>query len=170
MKTLVTLFVVLLIAAALSCSSPDAAQDITGFRGFSWGYKLQKNDSIFTVILREEHRACGERRGENLKIGDATLSSITYGFGQDKLSYVVITCEGYWNFRALLSATTEKYGAYDQPNEDILTYYWVMSRGAGALEYNESSEVTKLCFYSKVMAEEERLFRENEAKKPKDDF
>lgn len=65
-----------------------------------------------------------QKKGDELKIGGATLESIEYGFWQGKLSDVIIKFKGYANFSALKDATFEKFGSGYKPNQFMESYWW----------------------------------------------
>lgn len=107
-----------------------------GFRGISWGTNMDQIDDLRK--LAGEGKATDlvlcSRLGDKMKIGQANLESVFYGFYNGKFATVVIYCTGRENFAAVKAVLQETYGDPDQPNQFIEYFVWTGRANARAGE------------------------------------
>ena len=124
-------------------STPKAPPE--NFRGIVWGRSLAK---VPGMVLLKNNEATGtkmySKQGDNLAIGDAALTSITYFAFQDRFSSVMVRSKGYTNWSNLRRAVFAKYGRGVQDNPYIEDYDWVGGTTTRSLDYNEITEEATL--------------------------
>jgi hypothetical protein len=86
------------------------------------------------------------RKGDNLKMGEAQLDKIEYGFWKGKFADVQITATGPENFNHLKKFLFEKYGTVDKPVQGL--YPWNGSVTRIALRYDEPTKTSLLTISS----------------------
>ena len=86
------------------------------------------------------------RKGDNLKMGEAQLDKIEYGFWKGKFADVQITATGPENFNHLKKFLFEKYGTVDKPVQGL--YPWNGSVTRIALRYDEPTRMSSLTISS----------------------
>ncbi len=94
------------------------ASDIFGFRDIHWGDKLYRLGQIENPEKYQKHgKSFVTKKNDYLKIGDANLQNITYGFCDDKFCYVECKFYGDENFNKILPVVEEKYGKMQKKAE-----------------------------------------------------
>ncbi len=131
---------IIVIALSFASSTKGISEEAEGFRGISWGtdFSLVKDVMIHP---RTDPSYGGvkfySRKDDPLEVGGVTLTSIQYGFWQNKLSDVDIKFAGYDNFNKLKKVTAHKYGRPDKPNKLKNKYYWFTNATNIVMEYNK---------------------------------
>jgi len=86
------------------------------------------------------------KKGDNLKMGDAQLDKIEYGFWKAKFSEVHIIAAGPENFSQLKKFLFEKYGTVDKSPQGIYSWNGPITRIA--LRYDEAAKASVLTISS----------------------
>jgi hypothetical protein len=86
------------------------------------------------------------KKGDNLKMGEAQLDKIEYGFFRGKFAEVQMTATGPLNFNHLKKVLFEKYGTVDKPVQGL--YPWNGSVTRIALRYDEPTRTSSLTISS----------------------
>jgi hypothetical protein len=134
-----------------------------GFRGLKWGVNIRDVNDPNMVLLEENKELTTYRRAaDQLSIGNAKLSKITYMCYEDRFCAVLLKTEQLSNFNYLKDAVFAYYGEGYKPNRFIDAWYWGSKFPKGArdvlmiLEYNEFSEETKMVIaYQPIWGEKE---------------
>ncbi len=131
---------------------PNSEPD--GFAGIKWSTEFSevKSDMVElrSVINPTEPdvkiKIYYTKKGDNLKIGEAQLDKIEYGFFRGKFAEVQITATGPLNFNHLKKVLFEKYGTVDKPVQGL--YPWNGSVTRIALRYDEPTKTSSLTISS----------------------
>jgi len=78
--------------------------------------------------------------GEKMKIGDADIEMIMYGFYKDRLEDMHIHFRSSSNFGKLREKLSQLCGPGHQPNPFVQTYHWYGKKFSLCLTYNRISE------------------------------
>ncbi len=127
-----------------SGSEPD------GFGGITWGTDittLSDMEYIWTDLNVEEIKIY-TRPGDDLRIGDAKLEWLGYGFWKGKFYDVRIHFKGSKNFANIRDTVFENFGSGYKPNTMMDRYTWPGSKTYMTLEYNGISGEGFLILYS----------------------
>jgi hypothetical protein len=139
--------------------SAAGAEDMNGFRGFTWGSDLEAIRS-FDPKLVEGHMGtmpgvkAFQRTDEDLNFGGIKADAITYMFYNDKFTSVSIDFRGFDNFERLLAyckklfgpvtgiavLRLEQYAGFDSPKTGAILLYQLSM---------QTSNYGKLYLYSK---------------------
>jgi hypothetical protein len=131
---------------------PNSEPD--GFSGIKWSTEFSEVKSdmaeLRSVINPTEPdvkiKIYYIRKGDNLKMGEAQLDKIEYGFFRGKFAEVQITAAGPENFNQLKKFLFEKYGTVDKPVQGL--YPWNGSVTRIALRYDEPTKTSSLTISS----------------------
>jgi len=150
-------------------SAKSALDDKNGFRTYHFGDDISKYSSF---VKREQD---GDTKyytqpNENLKIGDATLKSISYGFYKGKLYNIFIQTSGVLDSRKVLDALTAQYGAGYQSNKYIERYYWFGNVVILSYDENSITKAANIIFSSKAISEQKEEDKKLAAKKAASDL
>ncbi len=78
--------------------------------------------------------------GENMKIGDADIEVIMYGFYKDRLEDMQIHFRSFPNFAELKEKLFQLCGFGHQPNPFVETYHWYEKKFSMFLTYDRRSQ------------------------------
>ena len=131
---------------------PNSEPD--GFTGIKWGTEFSQVNSDMvesrSVINPTEPdvkiKIYYTKKGDNLKMGEAQIDKIEYGFFRGKFAEVQITATGPENFNHLKKVLFEKYGTVDKPVQGL--YPWNGSVTRIALRYDEPTRTSSLTISS----------------------
>ena len=127
------------IAAAADLAALDA-QD--GFRDARFGAAFESFEGL---ELLTDRAARGStlyvRPGDELRLGEATLDGVTYGFHAGRLYFVILFTSGERNARATLAELERAYGAGVRGPGEALEYVW---RGRGVLLHYRVDPATSM--------------------------
>ena len=131
---------------------PNSEPD--GFAGIKWGTEFSEVKSEMvesrSIINPTEPdvkiKIYYTKKGDNLKMGEAQLDKIEYGFFRGKFAEVQITATGPENFNHLKKVLFEKYGTVDKPVQGL--YPWNGSVTRIALRYDEPTKTSSLTISS----------------------
>jgi len=151
--------ILVIVVGIFSCTQkstsgfkPDSEPD--GFAGIKWGTEFSEVKSNMVesrnVINPTEPdvkiKIYYTLRGDNLKMGEAQLDKIEYGFWKGKFAEVQITATGPESFNYLKKVLFEKYGTVDKPIQGL--YPWNGSVTRMALRYDEPTKTSSLTISS----------------------
>jgi hypothetical protein len=105
------------------------------------------------------------RTGDDLKLGNAELESITYLFYKDKLSSIVIKTKGFANTKAMYDTFVQQYGRGYQSNRYIDEFTWWGKRTSMNIKKSSITSDGTLLMWSKPMYELQKKDNEEAAKK-----
>jgi hypothetical protein len=165
LKRRLTLLCGLLIALLLIPVFAFAEAD--GFRNVKWGTDFSTLTDMQYVGTDQSYGGVKKytKKGDELRIGGATLEGIEYGFWQGKFSSVLIKVKGFANFSALKDATFEKFGSGHKGNRFMERYIWFGEITTMMLDYREVSSVGSLFMNSKEINAQQKIYEQENAKK-----
>jgi hypothetical protein len=131
---------------------PNSEPD--GFAGIKWGTEFSevKSEMVESRSITNptepdvKIKIYYTKKGDNLKMGEAQLNKIEYGFFRGKFAEVQITAAGPENFNQLKKFLFEKYGTLDKPVQGL--YPWNGSVTRIALRYDEPTKTSSLTISS----------------------
>jgi hypothetical protein len=113
-------FVVCILKTSISLAFQNEPAD---FRGVKWKSNIsQFSDMQF--IAEDGDLKFYEKKNENLKIGDAPLDKIVYGFYQDQFYSVIIYYSSLPAYSKLREIFLQQFGEPYQPNQFVNKYFW----------------------------------------------
>jgi hypothetical protein len=131
---------------------PNSEPD--GFAGIKWGTQFSevKSDRVESRSITNpaepnlKIKIYYTAKGDNLRMGEAQLDKIEYGFWKGKFAEVQITAIGPENFDHLKKFLFEKYGTVNKPVQGL--YSWDGSVTQMALRYDEPTKTSSLTIAS----------------------
>lgn len=119
---------ILLITIILSMSSINSVyafqSEPKDFRGIKWGTNISKLKHMMTLNIVNGNYKSYIRKNDSMKIRNADIEKITYGFYDGKFGSVIIDFKGFNNFIALKQLLTENYGNGDKEDWPWESYKW----------------------------------------------
>jgi hypothetical protein len=106
---------IIFVCLALAWTASAHAEDLNGFRGFSWGSTPEAMKAIEPKLVEGHMGAMPgvkafKRTDEDLNFGGIRADSITYTFYQGRLTSVSIDFRGFDNYEKLLVYCKQKFG------------------------------------------------------------
>jgi hypothetical protein len=131
---------------------PNSEPD--GFAGIKWDTEFSevKTDMVESRSVSEpttpdvKIKIYYTKKGNNLRMGEAQLDKIEYGFWKGKFADAQITAAGSENFNHLKKFLFEKYGTVDKPVQGL--YSWNGSITRIGLRYDEPTKTSLLAISS----------------------
>jgi hypothetical protein len=153
--SIILIFVVGIFSCTQKSTSgfkPNSEPD--GFAGIKWATEFSeaKSDMVESRSITNptepdlKIKIYYTKKGDNLKMGEAQLDKIEYGFFKGKFAEVQITATGPLNFNHLKKVLFEKYGTVDKPVQGL--YPWNGSVTRIALRYDEPTRMSSLTISS----------------------
>jgi len=152
---LIAVIVIMVISFLFSVYSFSYQNEPDGFRGIKWGSDIK---SLRGMKLVEDHHKDAKyyiRKSDKLKIGEAPLKSIAYGFNKDRFYFVYIRFNSTTNFSSIKETLFEQYGAGVQNNKSKEEYVWLGGNVNISLQYDEISQRGKIYYLFKPVSPEE---------------
>jgi hypothetical protein len=135
-----------------------------GFRGIKWGTNIARLPGM-ELVKNGGAEKYYVRPDDKLKIGDAVIEKITYGFYRDEFFKVMIHFKGLMNYMHMKETLTGLYGDGEHVSFGKSLYTWTGSKVLVVIEFNGTlNEGEVLYTYKPVM---EKLTKETGAKPPK---
>lgn len=142
LATAILLFAVAVLAPSLTFAfrnEPD------GFRGIKWGTEIAQ---VPDMVL---DKGAGDlkwyrRKSDKLKIGDADVDYIVYGFYKNEFLSVLIGYKGFRNFTELKAILFHQYGEGRKLGQSLEQYWWLGNNVSIKLEFGEVSEVGQIWY------------------------
>ena len=161
---------VILVMIVSGCSQPprrlpDSAfpNEPDGFRGIKWGTKITRLSGM-ELVRSEGAEKYYIRQEDKLKVGEAVVERITYGFYRDEFFKLTVSFEGLMNYLHLKEALFGVYGDGEHvAGKDI--YTWTGKQVFIGIEFKGMlNEGEVLYTYKPIM---EKMSKETGGKPPK---
>ena len=112
------------------------------FGDLRWGTKISAIKGLEKMQDAEGPDGVVEyrRENENLKFGQAALSSIDYAFWRDRLYMLTIRTQGHSNYTALRSEMFRQFGKGLRADQGLERYLWTDAPNDMMLEYSKEGE------------------------------
>lgn len=146
LRKLGTLIFLVILSVCVAIPAVAFQNEPDGFRGIKWG----TNISELPDMSLSEDRGDSKfylRKGDKLKIGDADIDRISYGFYKGRFNRLFIIYKGSLNFTKLRDTFFAQYGQGSKPNRFMEQYYWVGETVSIAFEHSEITKEGKI-FYT----------------------
>jgi hypothetical protein len=157
-------------ASILGSPERSLPDDPGQFNGIYWGQFLGELKDMRLVSSDPAHS--GElyyvRPDDVLRLGNAKLEYVQYGFWKGIYSSFAYGVRGAENWEELKRICFENFGLWHKPNRYVETYYWVGRHSAMTLQYNEVMSEGQLYVYSKVIYERQ-IARARQGANPRSD-
>ena len=155
--TIKTLF--LIVAILLSpCLLWAFSNEPEGFRGIKWGTRIWELSDM-GIGKDAGNSRWYIRKDDKMKIGDADVEQIAYGFYQDRFYDVVISFTGSVNFSKIKETFQQLYGSGPHPDEFMERYFWLGREVNITLVYNVASNKGEASYWYKPIEEEKEAAR-----------
>jgi len=105
-----------------------------------WGASIGDLPDMVLMEVIGNGKRVYTREGEKLKIGDADVERIMYGFYKDRLYEVQIRFRHSSNFAKLKEKLFKLYGPGRQRDRPLQTYQWYGNNTSVFIAYDEKSE------------------------------
>ena len=110
-----------------------------GFRGTKWGTNISElTDMLVVESGKDTLFYC--RKNDTMKIGDADIDQISYGFYKSRFFQVLVEYKGYVNSTKLKAILIGQYGKPEQPNQLMEKYFWSGGTVDIFFDYSEMSK------------------------------
>jgi hypothetical protein len=160
--TFASVVLIILLFSPLLFAFQNEPED---FRGIKWGADIAE---LPDMRLAEDN---GEtkyyhRKNEEMKIGEASIERLAYGFYKGKFCSVFIVFNNFANFSRIKKAFDQLYGEGHRKNKLMQDYNWDGSDIHIMLQYKGVSELGYAAYWYKPIArereedEEEKFTRE----------
>ena len=162
-RKLSTPFFLLIISICVSIPVFAFQNEPDGFRGIKWG----TNISELPEMSLSEDRGDSKfylRKGDKLKIGDADIDRISYGFYKGRFNKLFIIYKGSLNFTKLKDIFFAQYGQGSKPNRFMEQYYWVGETVSISFEHSEITKEGKIFYTYDPISNEKGEDRKEKAK------
>jgi hypothetical protein len=160
--TLLTILLTFLIFSSLPAFAFQNEPD--GFRGIKWGTNINALPDMGLIDSDGETKFY-IRRNDKMKIGDADVDKIVYGFYKTRFFYVRIKFNNFSNFTRLKETLFSQYGQGDKPNQFMEKYFWHGAAVSISFNYNEIGKKGEIYYFFIPVSDEERKDEEERAKK-----
>ena len=131
---------------------PNSEPD--GFAGIKWSTEFSE---VKSDMIESRHtsnptepdvkiKIYYTKKGDNLKMGEAQLDKMEYGFFRGKFAEVQMTATGPENFNRLKKFLFEKYGTVEKSTQGLYSWNGPVTRIA--LRYDESNKTSLLTISS----------------------
>lgn len=142
-----------LLALFISFSQSGwAAEAPNGFHGITWGTPLSELTGMVVSDASGPVKYY-RRTGDPLKLGEATLEQLSYGFYNGKFYSVLIEFKGQVNFEKAKTHLLATYGETAKIGSGGMNYKWGTSNGASVnLKYSDSNQQGYVFIFNKAIA------------------
>ena len=125
--------VALLWLVTVPVSAPAFSNEPDGFRGIKWGTKIGQAQGMVLVEDKGNEKYYA-RPDDKMKIGDARVDKIVYGFYRDEFFTVTIGFSTLMHFMSLKETLTNLYSEWAQQKEKD-KYYWAGTKVYVSIDY-----------------------------------
>ena len=155
-------FILLVVMGMLGCTQkstspfkPNSEPD--GFGGIKWvtEFSEAKSGMVESRSIANptepdvKIKIYYTKKGDNLRMGEAQLDKMEYGFFRGKFAEAQMTATGPENFNHLKKFLFEKYGTVDKSTQGL--YAWNGPVTRIALRYDESAKASLLTINSTTL-------------------
>jgi len=158
----------LIISVCVAIPAVAFQNEPDGFRGIKWGTNISE---LPDMSLSEDYGNSKFyfRKGDKLKIGDADIDRIGYGFYKGRFNKLFIIYKGSLNFTKLKDTFFDQYGQGSKPNRFMEQYYWVGETVSISFEHSEITQKGKIFYtYDPISNEKEADSKEKAKNGAKD--
>lgn len=167
-STLLVFSIIVYLSGSTNAQGNMPQNEPEGFRGITWGTNYETlADSLVFARTDESYGGINiyTRKDDDLKIGEATLERIQYGFWQGKFSDVTIFVDGYNNWSAVHEALCSRFGSSGYKNNRYIDYYvWYGDKSSVTSEYNKTLNKGRFIFTSEVISKQREAWSKAKAK------
>ena len=135
-----------------------------GFRGIKWGTNISKLPDMYLVEDGGDLKYY-TRPYDRMRIGDADIERITYGFYKNRFYRMEIRFSEFSNFTRLKATFFDQYGIGVKPHADLEDYWWVGSTVNILIGYNEITFKGAITILFRPINEEKATDDKQKAKK-----
>lgn len=142
-----------LLALFISFSQSGwAAETPDGFHGITWGAPLSGLTGMVVSDVSGPVKYYS-RTGDTLKLGEAKLERLSYGFTNGKFYSVLIEFTGRVNFEKAKTHLLATYGETARISSGGMTYKWKTANGVSVnLKYSDSNQQGYVFIFNKAVA------------------
>lgn len=168
MKKLISvlLFFIVLITVRQSVFAFQNEPD--NFRGIKWGTNIK---SLYGMKLCEKSTVTWYKKEyDKLKIGDAQLENVLYGFYNEQFFTVMIIFSGYTNYNMIRNTLFNQYGNAFRENQNVENDLWSGIYVTIFMEYNSILEKGSITYFYQPLLDKYNAEQQRNAKKGADDL
>ncbi len=143
----ILLLLILLISPTVSIAFQNEPK---GFRGIVWGTNIRELSDM-ELSTDAGSIIFYKRKNDKMKIGDADIEKIIYGFDYGRFFFVQIEFNNLSNLRKIKNTLYQLYGRADYFSESIEDYMWLGSntyKGKIELTYDKTLERGIVTYYT----------------------
>lgn len=171
MRKIIQLALPILIVIIFAFNAFAYENQPKGFRGIKWGTAIENVKGMKLIeTTKDGFTKYYTRKADKMKIGEADVDIIVYGFYKRKFYIVFIEFKSSSNFVSLRKTFFRQYGLGDNDNEPSESYYWGLGLKDNDdvrihLRYDEASDRGEIGYkYMPIFDEKQK------AKEGKDDL
>jgi hypothetical protein len=123
------------------------------FRGIKWQTNIDELANL-TMIAEDGSLKFFEKKNDKLKIGNASLDNIIYGFYKKKFYNVIIYYSLLNNFSMIKDVFVQTYGDPLQPNRYVEKYLWFGNQVDILLTYDDVLKKGRISYIFKPLMDE----------------
>jgi hypothetical protein len=135
-RKLGTRLFLLIISVCVAIPALAFQNEPDGFRGIKWGTNISELSDML-VVESGKDTLYYSRKDENMKVGDADIDQISYGFYKNRFFVVLVEYHGHSNFTKLKAILIDQYGKAEQPNQLMERYFWFGGTVDIYFDYND---------------------------------
>lgn len=165
-KVIVSGFVIILLIQPLLFALKNEPE---GFRGIKWGTNIAELPDM-RLLEDAGNSKYYIRKNDKMKIGDADLERVVYGFYEERFFAVLIDFNELSNFLKIKETLFQQYGVCFRPNEFTELYYWMGIDVYIGLKYNEFLAKGDVVYFFKPIQDEMADDEKENAKKGTSDL
>lgn len=129
-----------------------AAEALNNFQGITWGTPLTELTGLVVTDASGPVKYY-RRTGDLLKLGEAKLEQLSYGFYDGKFYSVLIGFKGRTNFERAKTHLLTNYGEAAKISSGGMNYKWEGSNGVSVnLKFNDTNQQGYLFIFNKTIA------------------
>jgi len=127
-------------------------------KGTKWGANISDFPDMVLVGALDSGKRIYRREAERMKIGNADIEAVLYGFYKDRLEDMQIHFRSLGNFQKLKRKWFRVYGAGRQPNLSKETSHWNGKKLSIFLTYDElSGKGVTGCIYIPIYRQRQQM-------------
>jgi hypothetical protein len=146
MLVLLGVLVALLVAGYMFLSG--AKKEPADFRGIKWGTNIRELPNM-KVLAEEGDLKFLERENDGMKIDDADVEKIIYGFYKDRFYNVMIYYNSPLNFAKIRETLSREFGKPFQPVESEKKLFWNGEQVNLLLNFDDASNTGRIIYLFK---------------------
>lgn len=139
------------------------------FRGIKWGNNISESPDMGIVEDGGDSKYY-IKKNDKMKIGDAELERVVYGFYKGRFYFVLIEFKGLVNYLSIKETFQQLYGEGYRPNRFMEEYVWFGSTVDISLEYKEILKKGTAIYFFKPIIDEKKADMKEKAKKGSGDL